>query len=99
MKAHLVGCGVTPNLLKPCQKKKGQSFVVMLDFCMTFFEFASAACCKKRHAETEHHNKCLVVLIMSELYAIFHADFVLITKGIFYLRNNSMTHSASLMKK
>ena len=35
------------NYLKPCQNKKGQSFVVMLGFCMSFFEFASAACCKK----------------------------------------------------
>ena len=36
--------------LKPCQNKKGQSFAVMLGFFMSFFEFASAACSKKRHA-------------------------------------------------
>ena len=34
--------------LKPRQNKKGQSFVVMLDFFMSFFEFASAACSKKK---------------------------------------------------
>ena len=53
--------------IKPCQNKKGQSFVVMLGFCMSFFEFASAACCKKRHAKTEHHSKRLAALILSEL--------------------------------
>jgi hypothetical protein len=37
--------------LKPCQNKKNQSFVVMLGICMSFFEFASPACCKKRHAK------------------------------------------------
>ena len=55
-------------LLKPCQNMKGQPFVVMLGFCMSFFEFASAACYKKRHAKTEHDNKFLVILILSELY-------------------------------
>ena len=58
--------------LKPCQNKKGQSFVVMLDFCMSFFEFASAACCKKRHAKAEQHNKRLAVPILSELYEVFN---------------------------
>jgi hypothetical protein len=37
--------------LKPCQNKKGQSFVVMLGFSMSFLKFASAACCKKKHAK------------------------------------------------
>ena len=55
-------------LLKPCQNMKGQPFAVMLGFCMSFFEFASAACYKKRHAKTEHDNKFLVILILSELY-------------------------------
>jgi hypothetical protein len=36
-------------------------------FLHVFFEFASAACCKKRHAQMEHHNKGLAVLILSEL--------------------------------
>jgi hypothetical protein len=52
---------------KPRHNKKGQSFVVMLGFWMFFFEFTSAACCKKRHAKTEHHNKRLAILILSEL--------------------------------
>ena len=40
-------------LLKPCQNKKDKYFVVMLGFFMSFFEFASAACCKKRHAKNQ----------------------------------------------
>ena len=40
-----------PVCLKPCQNNKDQLFVVMLNFCMYCFEFASAACCKKRHAK------------------------------------------------
>ena len=39
---------IISTILKPCQNKTGQSFVVMLGFFMSFFEFASAACCKKK---------------------------------------------------
>ena len=49
------------NYLKPCQNKKGQSFVVMLGFCMSFFLI-----CKKKDMQKpsiEHRNKRLVVLI------------------------------------
>ena len=31
----------------------------MLGFYMSLFEFESAACSKKKHVKTEHHNKNL----------------------------------------
>ena len=40
--------------LKPCQNNKCQSFVVMLDICMSFFEFASKKSAAKEHAKTKH---------------------------------------------
>jgi hypothetical protein len=52
-------CG---SLGKALTNKKSQIFVVM-----SFFEFESAACSKKRHAKTEHHNKHLALLILSQL--------------------------------
>ena len=40
---------------------KDQICVLMLDFCISFFEFELAACSKKN----EHHNKHLVLLILA----------------------------------
>ena len=37
------------NYLKPCQNKKGQSFVVMLGFCMSFFLICISCLLQKRH--------------------------------------------------
>ena len=39
-------------VLKPWQNKKGQTFVGMLVFGMSFFEFQSPAYCKKRQVKT-----------------------------------------------
>jgi hypothetical protein len=59
-------------LIKPRQNKKGQSFIVMLGFCgdpvfaCLFLNLHQLPAAKK-HAKTEHHNKRLAFLILSEL--------------------------------
>jgi hypothetical protein len=45
--------------IKPCQYKKGKSFAVMLGFCMSFFEFASAACYKKKTCKKRESQQTL----------------------------------------
>ena len=52
-------------VLKPWQNKKDQTLVGMLVFGMSFFEFQSAAYCKKRQVKNEHRNKHLVLLILT----------------------------------
>ena len=48
-------------------QQKGQMFLGMLAFCMSFFEFESAACSKKRHAKNEHPLNHLALLILPGL--------------------------------
>ena len=47
------------SIAKALTKKEEPIVVAMLGFYISFFEFESGACIKKRHAKTEHHNICL----------------------------------------
>ena len=58
--------------LKPWENKKGQTFVVMLVFYMSFFAAGSWLKFKKRHAKNKHHNKNSALLDLSELYYKIH---------------------------
>ena len=78
-------------MVKPHQNKKNQSFVVMLGFWFSFFEFASAACCKKRHAKTEHHNKRLALLVLMGLYHLSLSREILLSLWIEYVPGNLTT--------
>ena len=56
---------------------------VWLGFYMSFFEFESATCSKKRHAKTEHHNKRWIGPLIVDLL-----DMKLIIKNLLNLSQN-----------
>ena len=82
---------VCTTLLKPCQNKKGQSFVVMLGFCK-FLKFTSAACCKKDMQKTQTCS-CLLVR-----YFGMKITFLLVQNSFFFsVRNHNILSSQNIV--